>query len=465
MYNQINSDIILKNIQKKWLDIIYTGKCKIIIDTFIHDLNTNDPDNLDINVNNLHHINNMFDWCRRTDLDNIKVVIIEQDSSDDNDIHRLLFSDIKSKKSPSIKNIYKCLKKSYNKHPNNIDLTHLGNQGVLILNSSLIKHKKKYQLNVDYWHDYIEEIISRICLYYNNICEQIIFLLWGSDTYKFKDCIDCDFNNTLLWCHPNPLYQPSERKKKFINCDHFINVNKLLQLDYKTQIDWMNYNSKEEIGNIIIKDADDIKYTWAPPDRCHYIFTDGSCNPNNKSPKSIGGYSAIFASGLFNGRKIYGNLDVSKYNASNIRAEGFAIIRSMEMVLGKIKTKTKNNEHCHNNTDDNIDDWDVCNIITDCKFWIDMIYKYMPKWTNNKFTQQSNPDLTKRIWVLWREMNTLDNKEINILHIKSHNKSGWRDKPKDSYEKWCYNFNEQADFLCKKARLDLKQTQEIIVDN
>ena len=63
----------------------------------------------------------------------------------------------------------------------------------------------------------------------------------------------------------------------------------------------------------------------------HIIFTDGSCYPNNKSKHSRGGYAAVFVSGPLNDKCAYGSIDISEYNASNIRAEGFAIYRALEL--------------------------------------------------------------------------------------------------------------------------------------
>jgi ribonuclease HI len=174
----------------------------------------------------------------------------------------------------------------------------------------------------------------------------------------------------------------------------------------------------------------------------HAAFTDGGAHPNNKSDKSIAGYASTFVSGPLNDTRIYGNLCNKEHNASNIRAEGMAIVRTLELV-----NKSK-------------EPWDEFDIITDCKFWVDMLERYMPKWSSTKFKSQSNPDLTMRLWRVW---NSIGKKgTVRILHMNSHGKSGWNKYPEGSYEKYCYEQNDYVDKLCNYARLDMDKGEEII---
>jgi ribonuclease HI len=176
----------------------------------------------------------------------------------------------------------------------------------------------------------------------------------------------------------------------------------------------------------------------------HIAFTDGSCYPNNKSKTSLGGYASVFVSGSFNDKCIYGNLDISEYYASNIRAEGIAIIRTLELVR------------------DCAEKWDKLTIVSDCKFWIDMIENYMPKWKKNKFKEMSNPDLTIRMWVVYNEVKK--NGEIKLVHMRSHGKDKWQECEDGSYNKFCFDQNDYADKMCGYARTNLKPTEEIFKD-
>ena len=172
----------------------------------------------------------------------------------------------------------------------------------------------------------------------------------------------------------------------------------------------------------------------------HIAFTDGSCNPNNKSISSVGGYAAVFVSGEFNDKCLYGNLDISVENASNIRAEGMAILRVLE-VIRDCKKK-----------------WDKLTIVTDCEFWIKMLTTYIPKWKKATFEEKKNPDMTKKIWITYNEAK--EKGEIKLMHMRSHNKDKWGNFADGTFEKYCFEQNDYVDKLCSYARLNLKSTDE-----
>jgi ribonuclease HI len=171
----------------------------------------------------------------------------------------------------------------------------------------------------------------------------------------------------------------------------------------------------------------------------HVAFTDGSCHPNNKSVNSRGGYASVFVSGPFIDKCLYGNLDISVHNASNIRAEGIAIFKTLEII-----------KNCDKKCD-------KITIITDCMFWIDMLEKYMPKWKSDKFKEKANPDLTHKLWIIYNDIKTFS--VINLVHMKSHGKDKWQTYPKGSYNKFCFDQNDFVDQMCGYARKQLKPTQ------
>ena len=182
----------------------------------------------------------------------------------------------------------------------------------------------------------------------------------------------------------------------------------------------------------------------------HIAFTDGSCFPNNKSDLSRGGYSSVITSGPFINKCIYGNLDISNYNATNIRAEGIAIIKTLEL-LNDYNTKKKSKKKMYKIT-----------IVTDCMFWIDMVKRYMPKWTEDTFKEKSNPDITQKLWILYNDIKK--NNEINLIHMKSHNKDNWKNCKEGSYNKFCFDHNDYADKLCEYARKNLLPTDYVFED-
>jgi ribonuclease HI len=176
----------------------------------------------------------------------------------------------------------------------------------------------------------------------------------------------------------------------------------------------------------------------------HIAFTDGSCYPNNKSNLSRGGYAAVFVSGEFDDKCIYGNLDISIEHASNIRAEGMAIIRVLEIV-----------RDCE-------EKWDKLTIVTDCEFWINMLTKYIPKWKKGAFNEKANPDMTKKIWIAYNEVK--EKGIVKLMHMRSHNKDGWNKFPDGTFEKYCFEQNDYVDKMCGYARINLKPTDESFDD-
>jgi ribonuclease HI len=141
--------------------------------------------------------------------------------------------------------------------------------------------------------------------------------------------------------------------------------------------------------------------------------------------------------GPFKDTVIYGNLEVNKNYASNIRAEGQALISTLEFL------------------EKNLDKWSECLLVTDCEFWINMVTKYMPRWSEEKFKEKANSDMTLKLWDIWKKLMSKD-KELSLYHVRSHNKNGWKSAKEGTFEKYCYEQNDYADQLCGYARKALK---------
>lgn len=434
------TQLILEGISQKWLDIIYTDETKTLLDSIVETLESVETTPLPAK---------WFEWARLTDVDDIKCVLLGQDPyPKDGWAHGLSFS-CKSDVPPSLKNIYKCLmyQELISEMPVTGDLTTWAMQGVLMLNAGLTTIAGTTAKHMKYWKPYTTLIIQRLCEYYENKGDQITFMLWGNFAKKFSDVIDEDFHIVLNWIHPSPLAQNSAGPAdKFINCSHFADLNKFLVSEGHSPIDW------DPIGEDTPEDAlekndeqpglvQKMKTFKITPLK-HSAFTDGGAHPNNKSINSVAGYASVFVSGPLRDTRIYGNLCNKEHNASNIRAEGMAIIRTLELV-----NKCK-------------DPWDEFDIITDCKFWVDMLERYMPRWDSTKFKEKSNPDLTMRLWRVWK---AVGNKGVvRVLHMNSHGKSGWNKFPEGSYERYCYEQNDYVDKLCNYSRLDMEKGDEII---
>jgi len=385
-----------------------------------------------------------FEWARLTPLDNIKIIIIGQDPYPSKGMaHGLAFSALNSYPD-SLRNIFKCLE--YNKlisnhKETNTNLTSWAEQGILLLNTSLSTEINKRRAHYHLWNNYMEEILNRILQYH--IDSNLIIMCWGKDAQNLiskNTLITRDKFHILEWCHPSPL-----NGNKFLHCNHFIYANELLIKFNKTPINWASIERKTKC-----KDTNDEKNTnneknimsEKSKSKLISIFTDGSAvgkyGKNKKDPTCQGGYSAIFI-GQIEGY-LLGNLDTTKHFASNIRAEGQAIISALHKCFIELKEKT------------NID------IYTDSEFWIKMILNYMPKWTEKKFMEKENSDLTIKLWKLWKEINSKHN--VKLHHMYSHNKSGLKDSTNQN-DQFKYINNELADKLATEARKTLKSGQEI----
>ena len=387
-----------------------------------------------------------------TKLNEIKIIILGQDPYHASGwAHGLSFSSLGEKIPPSLKNIYKCLVKTnvISKYPKSADLTAWAKQGVLLLNTSLTTIVDKAGEHMKIWRPYTEKVITRIC---EQTQSRLIFMLWGNFAHKFAKIID-NRHLCLTSIHPSPLAQRVSADKKFINCNHFKVANDELKKENKTLINWgaicqgksegkSDTKSERKIESKTRKARfDDAETILDIRAEHHIIFTDGSAHPNNKSKSSRAGYACLFASGSYEDKHIYGNLDITKENASNIRAEGMAILCSLKKVL-----------ECKDN-------WEKITVVTDCKFWINMIEEFMPRWDKNKFKTQDNSDLTLEIWVTYNKIKKLG--PIKFIHMRSHNKDGWGKFQEGSFERYCYDQNMYVDALCNYARLKLNPGQEI----
>lgn len=407
----------------------------------------------DVDVSNLcPEPNKWFEFARLTPLEDVRVVIMGQDPyhtkvNDSCVAHGLAFSCLGSVP-PSLRNIYKCLEASAliasHKAVTSGDLTPWAKQGVLLLNAALSTEAGHPNQHQGIWIAYVEFVLQRICEYAMDQADQLIIFLWGKNSHSFATLIDQDFHIVKKWAHPSPLAPGAlAAPDKFINCDHFAVANEFLESWGSNPIDWNIGGEAATIGPT----PDQVDTSWFNGHgRKIVAFTDGSCDPNNKSAASRGGYASVFAQGPFRDKIIYGNLNIGKHFATNNRAEGQAIISTLEFIGSK----------------ENLDSWSECVIVTDSEFWINMINKYMPSWSEAKFKQKENYDMTTKLWRLWTAL--MANRELSLYHVRSHNKSGWKSSKSGTFEKYCYDQNDYADKMCGFARTSMEPGETVIAD-
>jgi uracil-DNA glycosylase len=431
-------ETLLHDVSPEWLDILYKGDTKNMLDEICEFSGSQPPCE-----NTTSTAYDWFNWCRITQLDDIKVVILGHDVyTTTGHSHGLLFSRLNGIPK-SLRNIYKCLIhcNAIKQMPDHGNLTTWAEQGVLMLTIGITSVIGKDVLQLKRWETYTKTVIGLICAYHYDQCRQLVFMMWGNYAKTLIEYIDDDFHVVLEWTHPSPLTKNTKKQLKFTNCNHFTYANEFLESGGYEPINWNSINPKT-----LIEDTEN-RFTNAESilgigPKHHIAFTDGGAHPNNKSKESRAGWALCFVSGSFKDRLMYGNLNVSDHFASNIRAEGYAIIRVMEIV------------------DSCTEPCDKVTVVTDCMFWVDMIEKYMRRWKAKTFDEKSNPDLTKRMWLIYNKLSLRC--EVNFMHIRSHNKDGWREFEDGTFERFCYDQNDYVDKTCNYARKALHPSDEVI---
>lgn len=176
----------------------------------------------------------IFNSMKRTDFDDVKVVLLGQDPyHNDRQAMGLSFSVPNGiEVPPSLVNIYKEINLELGippkKHGN---LTGWAEQGVLLLNTVLTvrahqanSHKGKG------WEFFTDSIIKKISENKNGV----VFLLWGANARSKKPLIDQNKHLILETVHPSPL----SAYNGFFGCGHFVKTNEYLLKQGKTPIDW-----------------------------------------------------------------------------------------------------------------------------------------------------------------------------------------------------------------------------------
>lgn len=181
-------------------------------------------------------VEEVFSWTTKTDINEIKVVILGQDPyHDTNQAHGLCFSVPKGIACPpSLVNMYKELKNDIGAEfvtPSHGNLTGWAEQGVLLLNAVLTVRAHLANSHKDKgWEQFTDAVIKWL----NANSSGIIFLLWGAYAQKKGQFIDQKKHDVLKCAHPSPL----SVHKGFFGCGHFSKTNELLKKRNKTPINW-----------------------------------------------------------------------------------------------------------------------------------------------------------------------------------------------------------------------------------
>ena len=168
-----------------------------------------------------------------TPLDDLKVVILGQDPyHGPGQAHGLSFSVPAGVPAPpSLKNIFKEIESDLgvkmSGYPN---LEKWARQGVLLLNAVLTVRCGEAASHCKFgWEEFTEAVIR----YISDICEGVVFMLWGNFARTKSELIDHSRHCVLEAAHPSPLARGA-----FFGCRHFSKANEYLTSIGRTPIDW-----------------------------------------------------------------------------------------------------------------------------------------------------------------------------------------------------------------------------------
>ena len=138
---------------------------------------------------------------------------------------------------PSLQTIYRALKISFDVADKPLgDLTCWGEQGVLLLNTTLTVRKDKANSHRKYkWWRFTDAVIRAL----DAEREHIVFMLWGRIAQRKERLVHVvnDRHMVLKAIHPSPL--AVRRKGEWDGKEHFTCCNKYLNEHGIAPIDWM----------------------------------------------------------------------------------------------------------------------------------------------------------------------------------------------------------------------------------
>lgn len=224
--------------KKMWIDILNTEKGKSTLE-FINQ-------KLEKHINDdyiLPRKEDIFNTFKFFDLNDTKLVLLGQDPYINGEFidgvfvpqaMGLSFSVPNGIKiPPSLRNIYKELKNSYNEFeiPNHGDLTRwVEEENILLLNSALTVKKGHSNSHQKKWTDLTDMVIEHI----SKNCNNVVFLLLGNNAKSKIKLIDNEKHFIVTGVHPSPL----SASRGFFNSNIFKEINILLENRGIGEINW-----------------------------------------------------------------------------------------------------------------------------------------------------------------------------------------------------------------------------------
>jgi uracil-DNA glycosylase len=240
--NENITNSILQNVKpswkKMWVEILNSEKGKSTINFLDKKLKKYEDDDYI-----LPRKKDIFNAFKFFDLNDTKLVFLGQDPYINGECINNLFVPQAMglsfsvpngiKVPPSLRNIYKELKNSYNEFeiPNHGNLTRWAKEeNILLLNSSLTVKKGNSNSHQAKWSDLTDLVIKHISE--NSI--NVVFLLLGNNAKAKAKLIDNSKHFIVTGVHPSPL----SASRGFFNSNIFKKVNIILKNSGKEEINW-----------------------------------------------------------------------------------------------------------------------------------------------------------------------------------------------------------------------------------
>ena len=136
---------------------------------------------------------------------------------------------------PSLVNIFTEITNDFGcpeKMPKSGDLSLWAEQGVLLLNATLtVEEHKAGSHQGKGWELFTDAVIDAV----NRMCENVVFMLWGSYAKRKGELIDRSRHLVLVSPHPSPL----SAYRGFFGNRHFTKANEYLVAHGKEPIKWI----------------------------------------------------------------------------------------------------------------------------------------------------------------------------------------------------------------------------------
>jgi len=136
---------------------------------------------------------------------------------------------------PSLRNIYKELKRECFEVEEDGVITHWADQGCFLINTALTVEKGRADSHTSFWYDFTESAVKYVAEH----CENVVWLLMGSKAQKFQQFIPMS-HLTICTSHPSPFsaHKGYRDVPAFLGSGAFLRINSYLEEKGENPIKW-----------------------------------------------------------------------------------------------------------------------------------------------------------------------------------------------------------------------------------